>query len=301
MTVAGLDIGGTKIEVQVFDERWAEVARNRVPTPQNYEDLVRAVAAQIAWAEAEAGQVSAVGVGAAGLVNPANGLALTANLVASGHPFPADIEAMSGRNITYLNDCRALALSEAVFGAGQGHHTVMALIIGTGIGGGVAVGGALPAGPTTLGGEFGHTAAPAQIVSDHGLPIFECGCGRRGCIETYVAGPGLERLALHLTGHRASARDIAADRDGAFKDVWTLWCQLAAELVHTLTLVADPDVIVLGGGLSSVPGVTEDLMAAARSVQISGFGVPPILPAEGGDASGARGAAYAAWKAAQNG
>ncbi len=296
MTTAGLDIGGTKIEVQVFDADWAECTKRRVPTPKGYNDLVAAVADQIAWAEAEAGPLAAVGVGAAGLVNPQTGLALTANLPASDRPFPADIEAASGRKITYVNDCRALALSEAVFGVGQGHRVVMALIIGTGIGGGIAVNGGLLPGPTATGGEFGHIAAPAHVVAEQGLPVFDCGCGRKGCIETYVAGPGLARLGQHMLGREMTAPEIAEGRRGETRAVWTLWCQLAAEMIHGLTLTVDPDVIVLGGGLSSVPGVVDDLMAAAQAAQIRGFGAAPVVLAQGGDASGARGAAYAAWK-----
>ena len=301
MRCAGLDIGGTKIEVQVFDQDWQAVARHRVPTPKDYEALVAAVAGQIAWADAGAGPLDAVGVGAAGLVNPETRLALTANLPATGKPFPADIARAAGRQITYINDCRALALSEAVCGAGQGHRTVMALILGTGIGGGIAVDGSLLPGPMGMGGEFGHIAAPAHLVAAHDLPVFTCGCGRRGCIETYVAGPGLERLALHMTGRKMTAPEIAAARDGDCRDVWALWLELAAELLHTLTLIADPDVIVLGGGLSSVTGITDDLRAAAAKVQIGDFGTVPIVPAQGGDASGARGAAIAAWAEHKNG
>lgn len=296
MKIAGLDIGGTKIEVQVFDADWQALARHRVPTPTDYDALVAAVADQISWAEAEAGPLAAVGVGCAGLVNPETGLAMTANLPATDRPFPADIARAAGRSVTYINDCRALALSEAVCGAGQGHRRVMALIIGTGIGGGVAVDGALHPGPTTLGGEFGHIAAPAHVVAAHDLPIYPCGCGRRGCIETYVAGPGLERLCAHLTGSQANAPEIAAGRHDTYKEVWAVWCAFAAELVHTLTLIADPDVIVLGGGLSSVPDVADDIRAAAQAVQLQGFSVPRIVVAQGGDASGARGAAIAAMK-----
>lgn len=301
MTCAGLDIGGTKIEVQVFDDQWAEVARQRVPTPEGYDALVQAVADQIHWAEATHGPLEAIGIGAAGLVHPDTGLAKTANLSATGQPFPADIAHAAGRAVSYVNDCRALALSEAIFGAGRGHHTVMALIIGTGIGGGITVGGTLMPGPTATGGEFGHTALPARIASEHGLPIERCGCGRLGCIETYLAGPGLERLAKHLTGQEMSAPRIAELRASDMAPVWAVWCQIAAELIHTLTLTVDPDVIVLGGGLSAVPGVEDDLTAAAAQAQIPGFAPARLVLAEGGDASGARGAAYAALQQVQDG
>lgn len=301
MSVAGLDIGGSKIETQIFDRDWALVARQRVTTPENYPDLVKAVADQIAWAEAEASGLGAVGIGAAGLVHPASGLALTANLPASGQPFPDDIAKAAGRAVTFINDCRALALSEAVFGAGKGHRTVMALIIGTGIGGGVAIDQALMSGPTATGGEFGHFAAPAHLVAKHDLPIVQCGCGRMGCIETFVAGPGLARMAQHLSGQDLTPPQIAERRHQDMSKIWGIWCAFAAELIHTLTLTVDPDLIVLGGGLSAVPGVTDDLTRAAAQAQIADFETPPLVLAHGGDASGARGAAFAAWTGVQDG
>lgn len=296
MTAIGIDLGGTKIETQVFDDTWCVVARQRCDTPRDYDALVRTMSDQIKWGETQAGQAAPVGIGAAGLVNPVDGLALTANLVATGKPFPTDIATAAGRRVTYINDCRALALSEAVFGQGRGHRTVMALILGTGVGGGICVDQHLLQGPTHTGGEFGHTSAPAHLVAQHALPVMQCGCGRMGCIETYIAGPGLARLAKHLTGQDVTPPQIAAQRHGTMAQVWDIWCALTADLVHTLTLTADPDVIVLGGGLSQIDGVTDDLAKAARHAQLPGFASPPLVVAEGGGTSGARGAAYAAWQ-----
>ncbi|MDB2501505.1 ROK family protein [Planktomarina temperata] len=217
--------------------------------------------------------------------------------MATGQPFPADIARAVGRPVTYVNDCRALALSEAIFGQGKGHRTVMALILGTGVGGGIAVDGAILQGPTHTGGEFGHTSAPAHLVAEHDLPIWRCGCGRMGCIETYIAGPGLARLAKHILGTDLTTVEIAARRDIDTGPVWQVWCDFSADLLHTLTLTADPDLIVLGGGLTHIDGLVEDLSATARRAQIGDFAVPEIVLAQGGDTSGARGAAYAAWQA----
>lgn len=301
MTAVGIDLGGTKIETQVFDDAWAVVARQRHETPKDYSELVRVMAEQIAWAEEQAGTYVPVGIGAAGLVNPVTGLALTANLAATGHPFPADIAKAAGRDVTYLNDCRALALSEAIFGHGKGHRTVMSLILGTGVGGGICVDGRILQGSTMTGGEFGHTSAPAHLVSKHGLPIIRCGCGRMGCIETYIAGPGLSRLAKHVAGQTLTAPQIAEERDGSLAEVWQIWCALTADLLHTLTMAADPDIIVLGGGLTRIDGLAGDLSRAMQDAQLSGFAIPPLAVAQGGDASGARGAAYAAWQEAGDG
>ncbi|MBO9476210.1 ROK family protein [Shimia sp. R11_0] len=296
MTVAGIDLGGTKCEVRLFDEAWVEVARHRTSTPKTYDALVQTVADQVAWAEAQSGSKLPVGIGAAGLINPQTGTALTANLPATGKAFPTDINSACGRPITYVNDCRAMALSEAVFGAGEGHDTVMSLILGTGIGGGIVVKQSLLKGPTVTGGEFGHTAAPAHLVSQHNLPVHACGCGRQGCIETYIAGPGLSRLAKTLTGQDVTPPEIAARRRGDMAEVWSLWCALTAELLHSLTLTVDPDVIVLGGGLSQIEGVIPALSEAAKAAQIGDFSATRLVLAQGGDSSGARGAAYAAWQ-----
>ena len=291
----GIDLGGTKIEARVFDAGWQEIARHRVPTPQDYAGLVDAVADQIGWATREVGTLAAVGVGAAGLVNPRTGLTLTNNLPASGRPFPIDIERRAGRQVTFLNDCRALALSEAVFGAGQGKSVVMALILGTGVSGGLTVDQTWRIGPTATGGEIGHTAAPAHIIAAHGLPVYDCGCGRKGCIEAYISGPGLQRLAAFVTGAALTTHQIAARRTTDMAGVWALWCALVAELLHAVTVTVDPDVIVLGGGLSAITDVIPDLQAACARAQITGFDAAPLALAQAGDASGARGAAYAAW------
>ncbi len=300
MTAIGIDLGGTKIETQVFDDDWAKVARQRCETPATYDALVHAVTSQIGWGIAQAGADVPVGIGAAGLVTPDTGIALTANLAATGHPFPADIEKAAGRAITYVNDCRALALSEAVFGQGKDHKTVMALILGTGVGGGISVDKSLLQGATHTGGEFGHTSAPAHLVARYDLPIHTCGCGREGCIETYIAGPGLSGLAKHLTGQSVCPPQIAAQRKNAMAPVWQAWCDLTADLLHTLTLTVDPDLIVLGGGLSQIDGLIEDLTAAAQAAQLSGFRTPRLCLAQGGDTSGARGAAFAAWQAVRH-
>lgn len=297
MIAAGIDLGGTKIEVQIFDTDWQVVAKNRVDTPLDYDDLVSAMAEQINWIERNGGGNVPVGVSAAGLINPVTGLALTANLPATGKPFPSDIEARSGRKITYVNDCRALTLSEARFGAAQGAASVAGLILGTGVGGGFAYDSRLLPGPAMVGGEFGHTAAPAHLVAQYKLPVVQCGCGRMGCIETYIAGPGLERLAQAITGETLSPPQIAAarDTDDGAAQVWSVWCEFVAELLMTLTLTFDPEMVVLGGGLSNIDGVAEDLTSALLAEQFRDFAIPKIVVAQGGDASGARGAAFAAW------
>lgn len=298
MIAAGIDLGGTKIEAQVFGADWGQAQRRRIDTPRDYAGLVAAMADQIGWIESLGGQDIPVGVSAAGLINPGTGLALTANLPATGKPFPADIAAASGHPVTYINDCRAFILSEATFGAARGASPALGLILGTGIAGGVVIGGRLMSGHATVGGEFGHFPISAGPVVAHGLPVLRCGCGRMGCTETLLAGPGLSRLAAHLTGRTASAEEITGARqdDPDLARVWAVWLELAADLLVTLCFTIDPQVIVLGGGLSKAPGLAGDLTAALGRAGFAGFRLPEIRLAEGGDASGARGAALAAWQ-----
>ena len=295
MIAAGIDLGGTKIEAQVFNSGWNRVDNRRIATPGTYDALVAAMADQIAWIEGQTPGLP-IGIAAAGLVNPTTGLALTANLPATGHPFPADIAAAAGRPVTYINDCRAQALSEAVFGAARGYRSALALNFGTGLAGGIVIDGQLLPGPTGLGGEFGHFALPANIVAAHTLPIVRCGCGRMGCTETLIAAPGLTRIHTHLTGTTLTPEQIIQARATTPQAAqsWAIWCDLAAELIHTLCYTVDPECIVLAGGLSRAPGLVDDLSAALQRAQLPGYGVPLIRLAEGGDTTGARGAALAA-------
>lgn len=299
MAVAGIDLGGTKSEVRVFDQTWAEIARRRDPTPQDYPALLALLKDQVDWAEAQVGHLLPVGLGTAGRFVPESGRGFAANLPITGHPFAEDLAQAIGRSVTCLNDGSAMALSEAVFGAGCGHKTVMSVILGTGIGGALVVDQSLIAGPTHTAGEIGHTAAPAHVVQRYKLPITRCGCGRMGCYETYITGPGLTALAAHCTGHGLPPDAIAARRTKDMAEVWEIWCALTAELLHSLTVTVDPDVIVLGGGLTRIDGVLADLRRAAQAAQIGPFPSAPLALAQGGDSSGARGAAFAAWQELQ--
>jgi N-acetylglucosamine kinase len=292
MIAAGIDLGGTKIEAQVFAADWSLAARHRWPTPRDYSDIVRAMATATHWCKAH-GPAIPIGISAAGLVNPATGLALTSNLPATGHPFPADIAAAAGREIAWINDCRALTLSEATLGAAKGADPAVGLILGTGVSGGVVTKGALMAAHARVGGEFGHFPLAAGPLLTHGLPLLTCGCDRKGCVETYLSAPGLARIAAHLTGQIHAPETIVAGRatTEAFAKSWEIWLDLATEFLVTLCFTLDPEVIVIGGGLSRAPGLTRDLTNRLTKAMFAAFPIPTIRLAEGGDASGARGAA----------
>ena len=301
MISAGIDLGGTKIEAQLFDADWQQTAHRRIDTPKDYPALVAAMADQIAWITRQTAPATPIGISAAGLINPDTGLALTANLAASGHAFPADITTASGRVVTYLNDCRALALSEATFGAAKGASPALGLILGTGLAGGVVIEGHLMPAHAMVGGEFGHFPLSAIPVQTHALPILPCGCGRRGCTETLLSGPGLSRIAAHVTGRAVSPEVITQTRrtDPDMAKIWAIWLELATDLLITLCFTIDPQVIVLGGGLSKAPGLIDDLTISLRRAMLAGFRIPSLRLAQGGDASGARGAAFAAWQTCQ--
>ncbi|MGL4236516.1 ROK family protein, partial [Tabrizicola sp.] len=207
----GIDLGGTKIEAQLFDEDWRLTTRHRWPTPPDYPALVQAMAQAIHWCETHAKPLP-IGISAAGLVNPATGLALTSNLPATGHPFPADIATAAGRPTAWINDCRALTLSEATLGAAKGADPAVGLILGTGVAGGVVTKGALLPSPAQVGGEFGHFPLAAAPMQTHGLPILKCGCGRTGCTETYLSAPGLARITSLVSGQVHTPEAIVAGR-----------------------------------------------------------------------------------------
>lgn len=295
MTAIGIDIGGTKIELQIFAQDWTRTAQARVASPDTYPALIEAVGALVDQAERITG-AAPLGISVAGLVDRKTGLALTSNLPASGKPLYADLTKRIGRPAAFINDCRAMALSEAHLGFGRGGTRVLGLVLGTGVGSGFIRDGMADEGAAGLVAELGHVALPAHLVLQHGLPILPCGCGRRGCYETLISGPGLGHLARHLTGRDMTAPEVVAlrEHEPSVSAVWQLWCSLTAELLVTASLTLDPDVIVLGGGLSTIDGISNDLQVALAMAHIPGLSVPRLGIAQGGDATGARGAALAA-------
>lgn len=301
MIAAGIDLGGTKVEAQLFDDHWKLRQKMRLVTPQTYDGLLSSLNQAVQWIESYQRGLP-IGIGAAGLISKHSGKALTANLPANGKRLPVDINAISQRTITYINDARAFTLSEAVFGSAVGYDRVAGLILGTGTGGGLASGGRLLSDPTGVGGEFGHIYAPAHLVKAYDLPVFECGCGRTGCIETLISGPGMERIAEAVTGQKIPPPNIDKNRenDADAAKVWNIWCELVAELCLTIDYMFNPDVIVFGGGLSIMRSLTSSVAGCMAKTQFKGCDIPDILIAQGGEASGARGAAYAAWQEAQN-
>ena len=254
----GVDLGGTKTEIIAFDSEGRERLRRREPTPHDdYDAILARVEALVAQAEGECGVAqgsAAVGVGTPGSLSPATGLLRGSNSVClNGKPVKRDLEARLGREIALANDANCFALSEATDGAGQGARVVFGVILGTGVGGGIVVDGTILGGRNAIGGEWGHN--PLPWPNDDERPGAPCFCGQRGCIETWVSGPGLAREYRERTGEALSSEEIVARaglQDARCEAALARYEErLARALAHVVNIV-DPDVIVLGGGLSNV-------------------------------------------------
>jgi predicted NBD/HSP70 family sugar kinase len=257
---------------------------------------------QYSWLRTQAGSRTLnVGFGIPGLVEAGTGLALTSNLPSMGKPLREELSRRLGFAAAMENDCKCFALSEANGGAGEGFETVFGLILGTGCGGGICYRGKLVTGHNGLPGEVGHTGISVSAANGRSLPLRACKCGRHGCYETLVSGPGMAALAKALHGLDISADQIAeraARHDPAARDVLTVWADILCELLRSIQATVDPDCIVLGGGLSRMQGVAELLVERMPFHMIGGMRHPAIRIARFGDSSGVRGAAMLALQAA---
>ncbi len=290
----GIDLGGTKIEGIVLATDGSVRLRRRVPTPRgDYAATVRAVAGLTHAVEREVGaRRLPVGVGAPGNVRPSGVMANCNSTCLNGRPLKADLEAALGRALRLANDADCLALSEAYDGAAAGAGSVFAAILGTGVGGGIVVEGKLMPGRNGGAGEWGHNPLPWPGADERSPPA--CWCGRRGCIEAWLSGAGLVRDYRRLTGQGLQARAIVA-REGEDNDAaQVLACyrgRLARALASVINLL-DPEVVVLGGGLSNIASLYTEVPRLWRQWVFSGGeGATRLVPARHGDSSGVLGAA----------
>jgi fructokinase len=291
----GIDLGGTKIELAVLDHGGRVRWRRRVATPQgDYRATLQAIVALVQEAEVAIGSAASVGIGIPGSPSPRDGLIRNANSTClNGQPLQHDLEALLGRPLRLANDANCLAISEASDGAGAGARTVFAAILGTGVGGGIVIDGRLLTGANAVAGEWGHNPLPQPTADD--LPLPPCYCGRRGCIETYLSGPGMtadhhlhtgETVDAALIAARAAAGDAVCAATLARFEL-----RLARALAGVINLL-DPDVIVLGGGLSQIARLYDNVPQRWRAQVFSDSVCTRLLPAQHGDASGVRGAAW---------
>jgi fructokinase len=298
----GIDLGGTKIEGLVLDEGGGEIIRRRIPTPRgDYGAIVQGIAAFAGALAREAGGKwpPHLGVGIPGVISPATGLVKNANITElNGHPFDRDLSGALGREVRVQNDANCFALSEAVDGAGQGAGVVFGVIIGTGVGGGLVVHGRIIGGRHLIGGEWGHNPLPWPSVDEvENAP--PCFCGKRGCNETWISGPAFAEDHARRAGHhpaaaRLTAQEIAtaAATDAVAAQSLARWMDRLARGLAGIVNLLDPDVIVLGGGLSNIAQVYREVPALMRPFVTSDQFTTPILKARHGDSSGVRGAAW---------
>ena len=291
----GVDLGGTKIEAIAIDGDSAVRSRRRVPTPRHdYAATLEAIAGLVAQVEAEAGGRGSVGIGIPGAISPATGLAKNANSTwLNGQPLHRDLERRLGRPLRLANDANCFALSEATDGAGAGARVVFGAIVGTGAGGGIVVEGRVLTGANGIGGEWGHNPLPWPDASE--TPGPECYCGRRGCIELFLSGPGLSRDHRERTGEELAAEDIAARAaagDGPCEEALRRYESRMARGLATIINVVDPDVIVLGGGLSNLARLYTRVPEQWTEWVFSDRVDTRLVPPRHGPASGARGAAW---------
>ena len=291
----GIDLGGTKTEAIALDQARLVAERRRVTTPRDYEGTLEIIAGLVAELEAEAGRAGSVGVGIPGVVSRATGLVKNANSTwLNGRPLQSDLEARLGRPVRLANDANCFALSEAVDGAGQGLETVFGVILGTGVGGGIAIRRRIHEGPNQIAGEWGHNPLP-WLTEQERRQAPPCYCGQHGCIETFLSGPGFERDYERVSGtHRASQDIVRAAGEGELtaREALQRYQNRLARALASVINVLDPDAVVLGGGMSNLPRLAEAVSGVLPGYVFSDSVVTRILPNLHGDSSGVRGAAW---------
>jgi fructokinase len=291
----GIDLGGTKIEAIAIGPNGQELARRRIATPRQYAGTLAALRELVHGIEAETGQHATIGVGLPGSPSPHTGLIKNANSTwLNGRAFVADLEVSLGRPVRVANDANCFALSEATDGAAEGAAVVFGVIIGTGTGGGVVVNGQVLTGPNAIAGEWGHNPLPWPEPGEWPGP--PCYCGRSGCIESFLSGPGLERDY----GQGAPADEVVARAEAgevAASQALDRYERRMARALASVINVLDPDAIVLGGGMSNISRLYENVPRLwSRWVFSAGAETDPLhtrlLRAKYGASSGVRGAAW---------
>ena len=290
----GIDLGGTKIAAVVLADGGRVIWEARVATPRgDYDATIEAIAGLVDAGERASGAACTVGMGMPGAISPATGLVKNANSTwLNGRPLPADLARRLGREVRLANDANCLAVSEAVDGAAAGARVVFGVILGTGVGGGIAIDSRVVTGPNAIAGEWGHN--PLPWPADDERPGPRCYCGLHGCLETFLSGPAIAaeyraRTGADVTGAEVSAAADAGDGDA--RAVLTGWTARLARALATVINLLDPDVIVVGGGLSRIARLYDDVPRAWGRWVFSDRVDTRLVPARYGDASGVRGAA----------
>ncbi len=291
----GIDMGGTKIEGIALAENGEELFRKRIDTPRNdYNGTVKAISGIVDELEAKTNQKGTVGIGIPGAISPQTGLVKNANSTwIIGKDFEHDLATEMGREVRLANDANCLAVSESVDGAGAGAKVVFAIILGTGCGGGIAIDQKVHEGPLSIAGEWGHITL--GWMSPEEYPGEECYCGKRGCLETFVSGTGFENEYERQAGKKINGHKIVElleKGDETAEKVMQIYENRLARGIATLANFLDPDVLVLGGGMSNISRIYQNLPSLIVDWIFGNEFTTPIRPAKHGDSSGVRGAAW---------
>lgn len=295
----GFDIGGSKIALGVFDGQRRLLWEKRVPTPRDsYASFLQAVVSLVDEADERFGEQGSVGIGIPGMPETADGTLYAANVpAASGKPLRADLSARLGRDVRLDNDANCFALSEAWDDEFTRYPLVMGLILGTGVGGGIVLNGKSITGHSYITGEFGHIRLPVDALDVVGrdFPLTRCGCGQLGCIENYLSGRGFAWLYEHYYQQPLSSPEIVAlweQGETRAREHVARYLDLLAVCLGNILTIVDPDLVVIGGGLSNFSAITDGLSGRLPRHLLSVARVPRIERARHGDAGGMRGAAF---------
>ena len=288
----GLDLGGTKMEAVLLDDTGEIVWRERRPTPvEDYQAIIETIAALVAQAAIETAQEMTVGIGMPGSLSPKTGLVRNSNTQClNGQAIKQDLESAMAREVRLANDANCFALSEATDGAGAGAQSVFGVIIGTGCGGGLVFDGKLQNGANGIGGEWGHNPLAAPTADE--LPGPPCYCGRHGCNEVWISGSGFARDHEAIADEKLTAEQIIASDSAAAKASFERLCDRIARALGAVINVVDPDVIVLGGGLSNVDALYTHIPEIWDGYIFSDVIETRLVKNKHGDSSGVRGAAW---------
>ena len=288
----GLDLGGTKMEAVLLDDTGEIVWRERRPTPaEDYQAIIETIAALVAQAAIETAQEMSVGIGMPGSLSPKTGLVRNSNTQClNGQAIKQNLESAMAREVRLANDANCFALSEATDGAGAGAQSVFGVIIGTGCGGGLVFDGKLQNGANGIGGEWGHNPLAAPTADE--LPGPPCYCGRHGCNEVWISGSGFARDHEAIAGEKLTAEQIIASDSAAAKASFERLCDRIARALGAVINVVDPDVIVLGGGLSNVDALYTHIPEIWDGYIFSDVIETRLVKNKHGDSSGVRGAAW---------
>ena len=291
----GIDLGGTKIEAIALGEGGEELARRRVATPRgDYEKTLGVIVKLVEGIEGELNARASVGIGIPGMISPATGLIKNANsTVLIGHALDKDLRQALGREIRIANDANCFAISEAVDGAAAGAEVVFGVIVGTGTGGGIVVRGKVLTGPNAIAGEWGHNPLPWPRAEE--LPGPDCYCGKKGCIETFLSGPGMARDYLKTTGKSLDPAEIVTlashGEEAAAACLDRYEDRMARGLAHVINIL-DPTIIVLGGGMSNIQRLYTNVPKLWGRYVFSDYVDTRLVPPRHGESSGVRGAAW---------